>query len=135
MIHPTNRSLVALLLALAVPLGACSGRSSDSGTNRVAVFEAHDIWDGDNGLTMARLGLPQQAIYRLDSLGRPVRLPMPTACGIEGLTLSPAGDRIAYLAYGADPPVTPDQRAATGVRVVDGSGSEIAWFPSCYAPC
>src|SRR5207247_10636888 len=43
--------------------------------------------------------------------------------------------RIAYLAYGADPPVTPDQRAATGVRVVDGSGSEIAWFPSCYAPC
>ncbi len=59
---------------------------------------------------------------------------MPDACCIAGLTLSPAGDRIGYLAFGADPPVTAEQRAATGVRVVDGSGSQIAWFPSCYAP-
>lgn len=135
MMRATRRLLVALSLALAMTPNACAERSSDSRYRRVAVFEAHDIWDGDSGSTMARLGLPQQAVYRLDSLGRPVKLSKPEACCIAGLTLSPAGDRIACLAYGADPPVTPEQRAATGVRVADVSGSRIAWFPGCYAPC
>jgi hypothetical protein len=59
---------------------------------------------------------------------------MPDACCIGGLSPSPAGDRVAYVTYGADPPVTPEQRAVTGVRVIDGSGREVEWFPNCYAP-
>ena len=135
MMRAGRPSIVVWSLVLATIPNVCSGQSSHSTVRRVAVFEAHDIWDGDNGATLARLRLPQQALYRWDSLGRPARLPIPDACCITGLTLSPAGDRIAYFAYGADPPTTLEQRAATGVRVTDANGSETAWFPSCYAPC
>ena len=50
------------------------------------------------------------------------------------LRVSPAGDRFAVVTQGADPPVTPEQRAVTGVQVLDLGGKELAWFPRCYAP-
>ena len=128
------RSLGAALIIAAIWSSACARPPSHPSVQRAAAFEAGEIWDGDGAATLTRLGLPVQAIYRLDSLNQPIRLPMPKACCITGLTLSPRGDRIAYFAYGADPPVTAEDRAVTGVRVVDAAGAEIAWFPGCHAP-
>jgi len=128
------RFTVVAALSIALSCAACSRRPTIPAAERIAVFEAHDIWDGDNGETMTRLGFPQQGIYRLDSLSRRTELPLPIPCCVSGVRVSPSGDRFAVVFQGADPPVTPEQRAVTGVQVLDLGGRELAWFPRCYAP-
>jgi hypothetical protein len=101
----------------------------------VAMFIGLDVWDGDNGSTVTRTGLEHQAVYRFDSLAHRVALPMGGACCLWGFAPSPTDGRVAFGTYGADPPVTEEQRAVTGVKVIESDGSPVAWFAGSHSPC
>ena len=99
------------------------------------MFDSQDVWEGDVGTTVTRAGFKHQAVYRFDSLAHRVALPMGGACCLFGLAPSPTDDRVAYGTYGADPPVTEEQKAVTGVRVVASDTSQVGWFAGCHSPC
>ena len=125
-----------LVLVAALSAGACARRPEPPAPSPdVAIFGSNDVWDGDMGTTVTRAGFEHGAVYRFDSLAHRVTLPMGGARGHWQFALSPTDDRMAYVTYGADPPVTQEQKAVMGVRVVASDSSQVGWFPGCHSPC
>ncbi len=124
-----------MVLLAAVCEGGRSADQPKAAPRDLAIFASSDVWDGDAGTTVPRVGLRHDAIYRFDSQVHPVNLPMHGACCLRGVAVSPRDGRVAYHTFGADLPTADERRAVTGVRVVTQDSTEIAWFPDCWSPC
>ena len=89
----------------------------------MAAFTSHQIWDGDNGATLRRLGLPQQSLYLCDASGRWAPLLSDTTSGIEAAALDPTGRRVAYSVFGAE----------SYLHIMDVEGHRIATLEGALA--
>lgn len=116
--------------SLAIVILATSPATAAPPGTPVAAFTSQQIWGGDDGRTIAGLGLRSQAVYLFrSSSNRPSLLVVPPVCCLYEAALSPQGDLVAYSMIRSDARRVGADDSGWSVLLVDTTGREIAVLP------